>query len=83
MYTITSEYYPTLFRNSITAFAIAFGRCGSILSPYIQLAGEVYWKNLPFAVFGTAGLLSGVLFAIFIPETKNRKLPETLDEFKD
>ena len=37
LYTITSEYYPTVLRSSITSIIVAISRLGGIISPYIQL----------------------------------------------
>ncbi len=37
------------------------------------------WSPLPNLIFGTIGLVGGIL-AIWIPETINLKLPDTLEE---
>ena len=38
-----------------------------------------YWTGLPALVFGLASLLSGAL-ALFVPETANAALPDTLQQ---
>ena len=43
--------------------------------------GEVYWYPLPFMIFGTFSSVSALFFIVLIPETKNKKLPDTIDEF--
>ena len=36
---------------------------------------------MPFLIFGGVSALAAILFSIFIPETKNKKLPDTIEEF--
>ena len=40
---------------------------------------EVFWKPLPGVIVGTACIL-GALLVFALPETKGRKLPETIDD---
>ena len=53
-------------------------RVSGILSPIILLLGN-YWAPLPLLVFGISSILAGV-FALLLPETKGRPLPETLED---
>ena len=53
-------------------------RVAGILSPIMLEMGSL-WKPLPFVVFGGLSVLAGLL-ALFLPETNNKKLPETLEE---
>ena len=56
------------------------GRVGAILSPYVARLGVLTGKEwLPMAVFAGAALLSGSL-TLFLPETKGKTLPRTMDE---
>ncbi|RNA07109.1 organic cation transporter -like, partial [Brachionus plicatilis] len=82
LYTITSEFYPTFMRNSMTSLLIAIGRFGSISSTYIHVMSDsLKYENLPFLIFGSTSFTAALLFFSFIPETKDRSLPENLDEF--
>lgn len=81
-FTITSEFYPTFIRNTVTSLLVGIGRGGSVSSTYIHKFGELYkLYTLPFFIFGVSSLLAGLLFFTFIPETKEKTLPENLDEF--
>ncbi|RNA03381.1 organic cation transporter -like [Brachionus plicatilis] len=81
-FTITSEFYPTFIRNSVTSLLVGIGRGGSVSSTYIHRFGELYkLYNLPFFIFGASSLFAGLLFFTFMPETKEKTLPENLDEF--
>ena len=40
---------------------------------------EVFWKPLPGVIIGTSCIL-GPLLVFALPETKGRKLPETIDD---
>lgn len=53
-------------------------RIGGILAPYINVLTDV-WKPLPLVIFGALSFLSGLL-SLYLPETLNRKLPETIEE---
>ena len=35
------------------------------------------WPNLPYLIFGALALIAG-LFAVLLPETKDRALPDSL-----
>lgn len=39
-----------------------------------------YYEPLPFIVYGSLALVGGVL-TVFLPETTNRKLPDTVSDF--
>ncbi len=49
-----------------------------IYSPYLNLLTD-YWKPLPLIVYSAAAILAAGL-ALMLPETLNRKLPETLED---
>lgn len=53
-------------------------RIGVALSPLIQLLEEV-WGKLPSTIF-TLVTFAGALSASFLPETKNVRLPETIED---
>ena len=54
-------------------------RIGSILAPQILLLGDLFSPVLPLAIFGGLALIAG-LMVLLLPETLNKKLPETIEE---
>ena len=54
-------------------------RIGGIISPYIMLLGDYIWGPLPYLLFGVISIVAGLL-ALFLPETRNKALPETIEE---
>ncbi|GFR84835.1 solute carrier family 22 member 15 [Elysia marginata] len=79
----TTELLPTYARLSGLGFCNFFGRIGAIVSPYIATLPNIVdgkiGQALPLLVFGLCGLVSGML-CLFLPETKNKKLPDTVKE---
>ena len=55
-----------------------FFRVGGILCPYLNMLSE-FWTPLPLIVYG-AFAFSGGLLSLFLPETLNKKLPETIED---
>lgn len=53
-------------------------RIGGIIAPLIRISGRS-WRPLPFIIYGAASIAAGLL-ALLLPETKGRKLPETVEE---
>ncbi|XP_073978691.1 organic cation transporter protein-like isoform X2 [Rhodnius prolixus] len=78
VYVLTAEQFPTVIRNVGLGAASTFARFGGILAPYVNIMAEV-WTPLPLIVFGVLALSSGTL-ALILPETLNRKLPETIED---
>ena len=69
LYIYSSELYPTNVRNFALLFVACMGRLGSLLSPQINLLGEVFWKPFPFLIFSIAAFFASI--SVFIlPETK-------------
>merc|ERR1719369_2457748 len=77
-YIISGEFFSTSIRNSGLGFMSATARIGSILSPFIVMAGETV-PGIQFTVFGLLGLTGGIL-SLWLPETKDKPLPETVSE---
>ena len=46
----------------------------------IKIKADV-WYPIPFLIFGGFSAIAAILFSIFIPETKNKKSPDTIEEF--
>lgn len=79
----TPELIPTRVRQSGLGICSMTGRIGGIVSPYIGALGDSIpgplGRLIPLLVFGSAAILCGVM-SLFLPETANRKLPETIEE---
>lgn len=56
-----------------------FARAGSAVAPLVRYLGVVLDPNVPPAVYGSLAVTSGLL-VLLLPETKNRLLPETLED---
>ncbi|XP_063534486.1 organic cation transporter protein-like [Cydia strobilella] len=78
LYLFTSELYPTQFRHTLLAFSSMIGRVGSITAPLTPALME-YWEGIPSLMFGTMGVISGLL-VLTQPETLGTKMPDTLAE---
>ncbi|NXT20200.1 S226A protein, partial [Syrrhaptes paradoxus] len=74
----TGELYPTVIRQTGMGLANTMSRLGSITAPLVKMVGEVF-PTLPFIIYGAAPVVSG-LVAIFLPETRDMALPETVEE---
>ncbi|KAF5303509.1 hypothetical protein FQR65_LT08208 [Abscondita terminalis] len=78
LYTLTSEIFPTPFRNSLVSTCSMFGAIGAMVAPQMPLL-ESLWEVLPPLLFGTTALVATVLSLLF-PETMNSQLPNTIIE---
>ena len=67
------------FSSNFPALASAGARVGSLSSPLIAML-DVYNPVLPLVVYGIIVLLAGLASLWLWPETKSRKLPETMEE---
>jgi len=78
-YLYTAELFPTKVRNLAVGLASTFARIGSISAPYIvDLLGSVH-AGIPVVIFGICSTSAGLL-SLLLPETLNRKLPESVAE---
>ncbi|XP_068187539.1 organic cation/carnitine transporter 2-like [Antennarius striatus] len=80
MYVYTAELYPTVIRNTATGTCNTVSRIGSCTAPFL-LKLRIYFKYLPYVIFGTMGVLSAFA-ALFLPETFRRPLPQTIQEMQ-
>ena len=54
------------------------------MANYLKITqGELYWFPLPFILYGAFSTISAITFILFISETKNKKLPDSLEDFID
>ena len=78
-----AELFPTSCRGFGLATTSMFGQVGGIASPYvadlnIYVSGQ-FGVIMPQLVFGAAGI-SGGLVTLVLPDTRNRKLPDTIED---
>ncbi|KAJ6636136.1 Organic cation transporter-like protein [Pseudolycoriella hygida] len=78
LYVYTCELFPTNLRQSAMSLCSAFGSIGAMVAPQTPLLIK-YLESLPFAFFSTLTIISGML-VVFLPETANKKLPDTAKE---
>jgi len=78
-YLYTAELFPTKVRNLAVGLASTFARIGSISAPYIvDLLGSIH-AGIPVVIFGLCSFAAGVT-SLMLPETLNRKMPESVAE---
>ncbi|KAJ8027541.1 Organic cation transporter protein [Holothuria leucospilota] len=78
IYIYSAEIFPTAARSAGVGLCSTCGRIGSILGPLLVALDEI-WKPLPLLIFGLVSIIAGIL-VIFLPETRGKALPETLQE---
>ncbi|XP_028981769.1 organic cation transporter protein isoform X2 [Diachasma alloeum] len=76
IYIFTAEQFPTVVRNVGLGACSTFARIGGVIAPYINHLALI-WTPFPLVIFGTSALLGGVA-SMMLPETLNKKLPETI-----
>ncbi|XP_046583398.1 organic cation transporter protein-like [Haliotis rubra] len=85
IYVFSAELFPTVVRSSGMGASSTFARVGGIVSPYVAdlglLVGGDLKVALPLIVFGAVSVGAGLL-SLLLPETLNRRLPETIDDAK-
>ncbi|XP_006181858.1 organic anion transporter 3 [Camelus dromedarius] len=78
LFLYTSELYPTVIRQTGMGISNLWARVGSMMAPLVKITGELQ-PFIPNVIFGTITLLGGSA-ALFLPETLNRPLPETIED---
>ncbi|OWF45914.1 organic cation transporter protein-like [Mizuhopecten yessoensis] len=85
IYFFSSELFPTVVRNAGLGASSCASRAGGIAAPYIAdsaaLIGGTVGKVFPSGIFGALAIIAG-LTSLFLPETLNRELPETIEDGK-
>ena len=83
IFVYSAELFPTVMRNSGIGLSSFSARIGGVCAPYIADVGDVASGDLgialPLIIFGGCSLLAGFL-ALLLPETLNRKLPDTVED---
>ncbi|CAD7092119.1 unnamed protein product [Hermetia illucens] len=80
VYLYTGELYPTVVRNIAVGIAAMTARIGSMIAPFVVGLKKTE-HYLPPIIFAAATLI-GAVMVIWLPETRNRPLGETIDDSK-
>ncbi|XP_033363414.1 organic cation transporter protein-like [Bombus vosnesenskii] len=78
IYVFTAEQFPTVIRNVGLGASSTFARIGGVIAPHVIHLSEI-WMPLPFVIFGSCVLFGGVM-SLLLPETLNKKLPESIQD---
>jgi len=82
-YIMSPELFPTVLRSFGLGSCSMMSRIGGLASPYVAdlniLVEGAWGPALPQVVFGAAGLVTTVM-VFFLPETRRRSLPETVED---
>ncbi|XP_076483788.1 organic cation transporter protein-like [Bombus vancouverensis nearcticus] len=76
-----AEVLPTVVRAQGVALIHIMGYVASILAPFVVYLNVVS-SFQPLLVLGTLGIMGGLL-TLFLPETLNKDLPQTLQDSED
>lgn len=79
IYVYTAELFPTAIRSGAVGLSSTMGRVGAMIAPFAPLLGEVS-KELPLLCFAAAPLLAAILVGLLLPETRGRRLPDTIKD---
>ena len=80
LYVYSAELVPTVLRNFAMGTCSMTARLGGILAPIVVTLAAMD-ERLPMLVFAGSGIFAG-LIGLFLPETLNHPVPETLDEIE-
>ncbi|XP_030850133.1 organic cation transporter protein-like [Strongylocentrotus purpuratus] len=78
IYLYTVELYPTNIRGVAIGSCSMFSRVATISAPLVLILAK-YWDPLPLVIYGSLSVIAS-LSALALPETRGKKLPETLEE---
>ncbi|XP_013149716.1 PREDICTED: organic cation transporter protein-like isoform X1 [Papilio polytes] len=78
VYLYAGELFPTVVRNSGVGLASTVARIGSMVAPFVATLRLTYFWLPPLA-FGVVPLI-GAGLCLVLPDTRGKKLPDTLDE---
>uniref|UniRef100_A0A7G3AZ84 Putative synaptic vesicle transporter svop n=1 Tax=Lutzomyia longipalpis TaxID=7200 RepID=A0A7G3AZ84_LUTLO len=76
-----AELLPTVVRAQGIAFIHIMGYVASIIAPFVVYLANIS-VSLPLVVLGILGIIGGML-SLFLPETLNHELPQTLADGED
>lgn len=76
IYNYSAELFPTVVRNSAMGLGSMSARLSGALTPLITLL-DSFDPTIPAVIFGVIALLSG-FWVMFLPETMNQPMPESI-----
>lgn len=75
---VATEYLPTVVRAQGVAFIHNLGYVANMVSPFVIYL-QVIHHSLPFWILVVVGLIGGTSI-LFLSETMDRELPQTLED---
>ncbi|KAI4492882.1 PREDICTED: organic cation transporter protein [Polistes canadensis] len=78
IYNYTAELFPTVLRNTALGIGSMCARLSGALTPLIMLL-DFLDPKVPATLFGIVALASGFL-SLYLPETVNQPMPETIED---
>lgn len=78
IYNYSAELFPTCIRNSAMGIAAMCARFSGAITPFIFLLDSI-GDAVPSITFGAIALISGCCI-LFLPETNNQPMPETIQD---
>lgn len=75
---VATEYLPTVVRAQGVAFVHNLGYVSNMVSPFVIYLHVVH-RSLPFWILIVVGIVGGSSI-LFLPETMDRELPQTLED---
>ncbi|OXA41750.1 organic cation transporter protein [Folsomia candida] len=78
IYNFTAELYPTVIRNSAVGISAMAARTSGMITPQIILLDSI-GREIPTIIFGCVAIVAAFL-ALFLPETLNKEMPQTLED---
>ncbi|XP_017873195.1 PREDICTED: organic cation transporter protein [Drosophila arizonae] len=79
IYNYSAELFPTVVRNSAMGLGSMCARLSGALTPLITLLGDSFDPKIPAVLFGVVALVSG-FWVMFLPETMNKPMPESIED---
>lgn len=73
------ELFPTNLRSFGYGLCLFSGKITSVISPIISLYISKIAPNLPALIYGALSILCG-LISLYVPETLNRPLPNSIED---
>ena len=87
VYVWSTEIFPSSLRQTAMGMGSMSARIGSIIAPFsvelweaVERLGNFDAPDGPLLLFGTAGIIAGVVGFAFLPETRGIVTPETASD---